>query len=221
MWSAAFSPAMIDGALRLPLVTRGKIELSATRKASTPMTRQSGSTTAQRVVGAAEAGGAAGVVGALGVLADEGVELVVGLHVGAGLDLVAGVGAEGGLAEDLAGQADAVAEVGPVLLGRHVVEADRRRDGRVGGLQADGAARGRAHRADMGLEAVALDRGAAVVADGERQEMVLDVGVVDAGGGADEGGGFELVRGAEAGLGQQPLRRRCGPCRDSCSGCRG
>ena len=46
MWSAAFSPAMIDGALRLPLVTRGKIELSATRKASTPMTRHSGSTTA-------------------------------------------------------------------------------------------------------------------------------------------------------------------------------
>ena len=137
MWSAAFSPTMIDGALRLPLVMRGKIELSATRKASTPITRQSGSMTASGSSRAAEAGGAAGVVGALGVLADEGVELVVGLHVGAGLDLVAGVGAEGRLGEDLAGQADAAAEVDPVLLGRHVVEADRRRHGRVGALQAD------------------------------------------------------------------------------------
>ena len=35
MWSAAFSPTMIEGALRLPLVIRGKIELSATRSAST------------------------------------------------------------------------------------------------------------------------------------------------------------------------------------------
>ena len=52
------------------------------------------------------------------MLADEVVELVVALHVGAGLDLVAGVGAEGGLREDLAGQADAAAEVDPVLLGR-------------------------------------------------------------------------------------------------------
>ena len=28
MWSAAFSPVMIEGALRLPFVTRGKIEAS-------------------------------------------------------------------------------------------------------------------------------------------------------------------------------------------------
>src|SRR5262249_834413 len=45
MWSAAFSPVMIEGALRLPLVTRGKIEESATRRPSTPITRHSGSTT--------------------------------------------------------------------------------------------------------------------------------------------------------------------------------
>src|SRR5882762_5225403 len=45
MWSDAFSPVMIDGALRLPLVTRGKIEESATRRPSMPMTRHSGSTT--------------------------------------------------------------------------------------------------------------------------------------------------------------------------------
>ena len=52
---------------------------------------------------------------------------------------------------------------------------------------------------------MAADRRAAVVAHGEREEVVLDVGVLDAGRGADEGGALELVRGAEAGLGEQPL----------------
>src|SRR5690606_35493225 len=48
MWSATFSPTMIEGALRLPLVIRGKTEESATRRPSTPITRHSGSTTAIR-----------------------------------------------------------------------------------------------------------------------------------------------------------------------------
>ncbi len=46
MWSAAFSPSMIVGAFRLPLVMRGNTELSTTRSPSTPITRHSGSTTA-------------------------------------------------------------------------------------------------------------------------------------------------------------------------------
>ena len=37
---------MIDGPVRLPLVMRGKIDESATRRPSTPITRHSGSTTA-------------------------------------------------------------------------------------------------------------------------------------------------------------------------------
>jgi hypothetical protein len=41
-----FSPVISEGALRLPLVTRGKTEESATRSPSTPITRPSGSTTA-------------------------------------------------------------------------------------------------------------------------------------------------------------------------------
>ena len=130
MWSAAFSPTMIEGALRLPLVICGKIELSATRSPSTPITRHSGSTTAPGIVRAPHPAGAAGVIGAFGVLADEGVELGVGLHLRPRLDLVADVGREGVLREDLARQADAGAEVLPVLLVAHVVEADPRRVGR-------------------------------------------------------------------------------------------
>ena len=99
MWSAAFSPTIIDGALRLPLVIRGKIELSATPGFDLDHPAL-GVDDRERVGGGAEAGGAAGVEGALDLLADEGVELGVGLHLRPRLDLVAGVGAESGLRED-------------------------------------------------------------------------------------------------------------------------
>lgn len=46
MWSATFSPIMMHGALVFPLVIRGMIEASATRKPSTPCTLPSGSITA-------------------------------------------------------------------------------------------------------------------------------------------------------------------------------
>ena len=46
IWSAAFSPIIIDGAFRLPLVIRGNRDESAQNRFSVPMTRQSGLTTA-------------------------------------------------------------------------------------------------------------------------------------------------------------------------------
>ena len=49
------------------------------------------------------------------MVADEGVDLRIGLHAGAGLDFAIGIGREGGLGEDLAGQADRAAEILPVL----------------------------------------------------------------------------------------------------------
>ncbi len=145
------------------------------------------------------------MVGALGVLADEIVELVVALHLAAGRNLAAAIGIEGGLPENLARQPDAVAEVAPVVRMRHVVEADFRLRPRVGRAQRDRAARLRAHRPDMRLEAVRLGRGLAVVAHGGRDEMILDVGVVDAGRRAHEGCRLEMVGGAEAGLEEQPF----------------
>src|SRR5690606_37977500 len=89
---------------------------------------------------------------------------------------------------------------------RHVVEADYRLVARVGRAQADRAARFRPHRSDMRLEAVALGGGLAVVADGGRKEVVLDVGVVHTWLRAHEGGGLEMIGGAGAGLEEQPLR---------------
>src|SRR4029077_5036210 len=46
-WSAPFSPIMIVGAFRLPVVIIGMIEESITRRPSTPITRHAGSTTAR------------------------------------------------------------------------------------------------------------------------------------------------------------------------------
>ena len=67
------------------------------------------------------------MIGAFGVLADEGVEFVVGLDRRARLDFLAPIGVECGLAENLARDADAVAEIDPVLRVGHVAEADARR----------------------------------------------------------------------------------------------
>ena len=50
MWSAAFSPMMIEGAFTLPLGIDGITEASTTRRPSTPWTRHSGSTTASESV---------------------------------------------------------------------------------------------------------------------------------------------------------------------------
>src|SRR5665213_72189 len=46
IWSAAFSPIMIVGALRFPLVICGMMDESTTRKFAVPITRHCGSTTA-------------------------------------------------------------------------------------------------------------------------------------------------------------------------------
>ena len=57
----------------------------------------------------------------------------------------------------------------------------------------------------MRLETVRLGGGPAVVAHGGRDEMVLDIGVVDARRGAHERGRLEMVGGAKPRLEEQPF----------------
>jgi hypothetical protein len=159
-----------------------------------------------RVGACAHAAGAARVIGAFCVLADEFVNGVIAGHVIAWLDLAAGIVAQGRLVDDLAGQADAAAEFLPVFFVGHVVEVQLRRLLRVGGYGLDRTARLGPHRADMNLEAVSAGGRLAVVGNGARQEMILDVRVLDAGARADETGAFEMVGCAKAGLEQQPLQ---------------
>ena len=57
----------------------------------------------------------------------------------------------------------------------------------------------------MKLEAVTGSRRAPVIADGDRQEMILDIRIGDAFGRADEAKCLELVRRAEPAFEEQPL----------------
>jgi hypothetical protein len=89
MWSAAFSPTMIEGAFSVAVRDLREDRLSASRSPSTPITRACGSTTAIGIVRAPHPAGAAGVIGAFGMFADRVVERRR-LCVHARQDLVAG-----------------------------------------------------------------------------------------------------------------------------------
>src|SRR6185312_393307 len=145
------------------------------------------------------------VIGALALAAEMGVDLGVGLDVGAGRQLLPAKRIEGLLSKDLARQLDARTELEAVLLGLQVVEADRGRLPRIGGLERDRAAACRSHRADMSLEAMPRLSRAAVVTRRDRQEVILEVGMLDADMAADETAGLEMVGGTESGAEERPL----------------
>src|SRR5437762_7044163 len=57
----------------------------------------------------------------------------------------------------------------------------------------------------LDLEGMSRDRGLAVIANGDRQKVIFDVGIVDAGMRADEAAALEMIGGAETGLEQEPF----------------
>ncbi len=203
--SEAFSASMIVGALRLPETMLGMTEASTTRKRLDAVDPALGVDHRHRVALRAHLATAGRVIGAFGMGADEGVDFGVALHVRPGRKLGAPVRIEGFLGKDLAGQADRGAHLHPIAFGCHVVEDDRGRLARVRGPQPQPAGRGRSHRPDVGLEAVARIGIAAVIIDRDRQEMILQVWVLDARRRADEAAGLELVRGADAAPQEQPV----------------
>ena len=96
-----------------------------------------------------------------------------------GRRLAALVGRERGLAEDPPGDPDRLHPLPPILVGRQVVEPDRRVDARVGRGDPHGPPRVGAHRPDVDLVAVVPPPARAVVADRQRQEVEHQVGVGD------------------------------------------
>ena len=71
-----------------------------------------------------------------------GVQLGVALRLHARIQLATAVGIERGLRDDLAGDANGIAKLAPVLLVGHVVEQDTGVDPRIGGANLDAAATG-------------------------------------------------------------------------------
>ena len=121
------------------------------------------------------------MIGALGFFAHEGVDLGIRPHRSARLDLPPAIAVKGRLREDLAGQSHRCAHRGPVVGMAHVVEADARGLCRIGRSEPHPAAALRAHRPDMRLKPMALRQRLAVIGHGERQEVVLQIRIVDAG----------------------------------------
>src|SRR5262245_28688686 len=112
---------------------------------------------------------------ALAMIADETIDTGIALHLVSGLDLAPLIWPQGLLFENLAGEADRGAEFGPVIGMRHVVESDGRRLFRIGGFRPDETSRLRAHRADMDLEGMTGGDGLAVIANGDRQEVIFNI----------------------------------------------
>ena len=96
--SAAFSPIMIVGALRLPVVIDGMIEESTTRRPVDADDARFRIDHRHRIGGLAHPAGAGGMVGAFDLGADEIVDRLVADDIRAGLDLAPAIGVEGRLA---------------------------------------------------------------------------------------------------------------------------
>ena len=117
-------------------------------------------------------------------------------------------GSNAGWFRMLARHADRLDPLAPVLLGRQVVEPQRRMHARVGARDLHRAARVRVHRADVHLVAVVARGRRAVVAHRDRQEVEHQVRVRDVVVAAREPAALEVVRGARAAAEEQPLRTR-------------
>src|ERR1700733_9301910 len=87
----------------------------------------------------------------------------------------------------------------------HIVELNPRGFGWIGRPQAHRAAAFRPHRPDMRLEAVLARQCRAVIGDGHRQEMELNVGEANAGARTDKTAGPEMIGSAEAASAHEPF----------------
>ena len=113
--------------------------------------------------------------------------------------------AKAGWLRMLPGRADHLDPLAPVVLGRQVVEPQRRVLVGVARLQRHRAAHVGVHRPDVHLVAVLGGRPGAVVPDGDRQEVEHQVRVVDVVVAADEPAGLEVVGRPDAAAQEQPL----------------
>ena len=133
------------------------------------------------------------MIRAFGVFTNKGVQFVIRLDVGTGLDFAFHKRLKSLLGENLAGQADAIAEFLPVAILRHIVKDNLGSIRRIARPQRNSPAREGPHRTDMGLKPVPFRRSLAVIAHRNRQKVILDIRILDPRLGSNKGGGFKLV----------------------------
>ena len=86
-------------------------------------------------------------------------------------------GSIGALRHDVARDADAVAQFPAIFLVLQVIEPDRGAANGSAEREPHPSAAARAHLAQMHLESVPIDPLVAVIADGDRREVMLEIGI--------------------------------------------
>ncbi|VTR66341.1 conserved hypothetical protein [Desulfosarcina cetonica] len=153
----------------------------------------------------AHGAGAAGVVGRFALAGHEIEDVLVTPGPFTRCQLRAAEFVEGRLGHDFPGLADGLHPFAALLVGREVVEPDAGIDGRIGGSDLHPSANVGIHGTDVHLVAVSPMGRRAVVADGHRQEVELDVGIGHPVVATDEAAGLEMVGGRLAGAAEQPF----------------
>ena len=86
----------------------------------------------------------------------------------------------------------------------HVIEQNPRWIGRISRPQLDLSTGRAAHGSGVRLKAMTLCGRLAVIAHGNRQKVILDVGIIHAGGRANKRTAFELIAGSGSGAIEKP-----------------
>ena len=134
------------------------------------------------------------------------VNIIIALYRCSGREFCAAEGVKGSLLKNLSCQADCGPHVAAILCTAHVVEQDARRCSCPSIAQANMAPAGRAHGAHMGLKTMATGWRLAVIPHRQRQKMVLQVRLAQAGLAADKTAGLKMIGGTQTPAKQQPLQ---------------
>ena len=183
----------MDGAFRFPFVILGKILLSCDPEFVNTNDAAHAVYDRARIIAAAHSARATRVIRAFGMLLDKIIQCIIGLHRIAGLDFTFYEWLKSFLSENFTCQTDTVPEIYPILFERHIVEKDFWSLSSVFGCQCYGTSGFRAHWPHVGLKSVSFCGDLTVVANGDWQEMVLNVRIRHARFRAGKARTFKLV----------------------------
>ncbi len=136
--------------------------------------------------------------------------MVIAQHVRSWRKLFPTVGCHRRLRKDFTGQPDASAELQPVVLMRHVIEAHTRQAFRPTVPQSHPAPAFGPLGTHMDLVAVATRQRFAVIGNGQRQKMELNVGIDNARAASNMTATFKMVGGTQTAMGEQPFGANLG-----------
>ena len=147
----------------------------------------------QWIIRTAHFAGSARMISAFHMLFNERIQLFFCLNLRPWLNFMFHIGLKSFLRKNLTGQFYCRAKIRPVLFVRHIVEQNFRRLSRIARPQSDRASRWATHGADMSLKPMAFSRSLSIIAHGNGQKVILQIGVIDPSRRSDERRTFKLI----------------------------